>query len=585
MAPAAPRAALLLAGVCLFAFFAGLGRPAITDSDEGFYAEAAREMVESGDWLTPHFNYAHRFEKPVLYYWLAAAAYRAAGVGEAAARLPSALAGLGLVLLAFCAARRWFDEPTGLLAGLITATSFACAAMARQALPDLPLALFVALATLCAARACLDDGPAADGPDPSGAPDASARGRWLIAAAAAAGAGVLTKGPIGLALPVLVVAPLAAWEHATGRSRLRLRPGQCALAALAFLAVAAPWFTAMTAVHGPAYLDRFFIAENVERFATARYNDPRPWWYYAPIVAGGMLPWSPYMALWLPALRRFVRAAGPRRPDAATVRLAWWALAPLLFHSLSVGKQPRYVLPVTVPLAVLLAAAIRDRLTARAAAPRDPLLAACTAVAGATVVLLGVLTHRARPLLVDWDPPTVAAAAAAVTAAGLAVCLTAARPRWTPPALAAASIVVILTAHYVVLATPGPAPVERMTAMIASAATAGVDGEDVRHGRRAAFHRNLPFYTRRPAVDLPTLEAASDFLGGPTRVLCVLPETDADQLEADGAPLERLGRITYLDTGGLTLRTFLDPDPAWLHRVALVTNRSGAARGAGRTER
>jgi 4-amino-4-deoxy-L-arabinose transferase-like glycosyltransferase len=82
-----------LLGICLLTFFAGLGSPAIADSDEAFYAEGAREMIESGDWLTPRFNYIDRFEKPILYYWLAAASYLMAGVNEAAARFPSAFAG------------------------------------------------------------------------------------------------------------------------------------------------------------------------------------------------------------------------------------------------------------------------------------------------------------------------------------------------------------------------------------------------------------------------------------------------------------------------------------------------------------
>ena len=146
----------VLVTVCALTFLAGLGRPAITDSDEGFYAESAREMVESGDWLTPHFNYVDRFEKPILYYWLAAGAYVVLGVGEAAARLPSALAGLGLSLLTFFIGRRVFDTTTGFLAGLVMATSFGHVAMARQALPDLLLALFVTLATWSAIAAWLD---------------------------------------------------------------------------------------------------------------------------------------------------------------------------------------------------------------------------------------------------------------------------------------------------------------------------------------------------------------------------------------------------------------------------------------------
>ena len=160
--------AVALIGICLLTFFAGLGAPAIADSDEAFYAESAREMVELGDWLTPHFNYIYRFEKPILYYWLVAIAYTVGGVSEAAARFPSALAGLGLTLLTFGAARRYFDSPTALLAGLITATSFGCVGFARQALPDLTLAFFIALATwasLVAWMAPTDTD--AGGPDPA----------------------------------------------------------------------------------------------------------------------------------------------------------------------------------------------------------------------------------------------------------------------------------------------------------------------------------------------------------------------------------------------------------------------------------
>ena len=92
-----PVLSLLLLSV--FTFFLGLGRPAITDSDEGYYAEASREMVESGDWLTPRFNYINRFEKPPLYYWLTAAAYLFTGRDEGAARFWSAMSGVGVVLL------------------------------------------------------------------------------------------------------------------------------------------------------------------------------------------------------------------------------------------------------------------------------------------------------------------------------------------------------------------------------------------------------------------------------------------------------------------------------------------------------
>ncbi len=151
----ARRRALTLLVIALLTFFLGLGRQAITDSDEGFYAEAAREMVESGDWLTPHFNYAERWEKPVLYYWLTAATFAVFGTSEGAARFWSALSGVGLVLLTWLAARRMTegDEHSALLAGAIIATCFGYFAIARLALPDLPLTFLITLSIWAALRA------------------------------------------------------------------------------------------------------------------------------------------------------------------------------------------------------------------------------------------------------------------------------------------------------------------------------------------------------------------------------------------------------------------------------------------------
>ena len=141
-------------------------------------------------------------------------------------------------------------------------------------------------------------------------------------------------------------------------------------------ALTLPWFAAMTATHGVAYLERFFFAENLERFATARYNDPRPIWYYAPIVLGGLLPWSPLMLVWWRPVRRMLARA--RRIEPAEIWLGLWAAAPLVFYSISVGKQPRYVLPVLPPLAILLARGVSRALARQAAAGagRDRLLAA-----------------------------------------------------------------------------------------------------------------------------------------------------------------------------------------------------------------
>lgn len=133
---------LLLAALT---FLAGLGRGAVTDADEAFYAESSREMVLSGDWVTPHYNYQPRFQKPILYYWLTSVTYLVFGPTEFAARLWAALAGFGLVLVTAACGRRWYDETTGLLAGAIVATNFGYVSIGRMALPDLPLTFCITL--------------------------------------------------------------------------------------------------------------------------------------------------------------------------------------------------------------------------------------------------------------------------------------------------------------------------------------------------------------------------------------------------------------------------------------------------------
>jgi 4-amino-4-deoxy-L-arabinose transferase-like glycosyltransferase len=235
--------------LCTLTFFAGLGRPAITDSDEAFYAEAGREMVESGDYLTPRFGYEPRFQKPILFYWLIAASYQVAGVSEAAARFSAAMAGLGIVLLSYAAARRWYDTETAFLAGLIAATSFGCFVWARLALPDLPLAFFVTLATW-AAIVALEDGRTEVSRDGDSRRDGGKPGTlaWWLASAVASALAFLTKGPIGVVLPAIVVAGLVCAKWIRGRRSLRsvgIRPAHLALAALIFVILAAPWYVEM----------------------------------------------------------------------------------------------------------------------------------------------------------------------------------------------------------------------------------------------------------------------------------------------------------------------------------------------------
>ena len=554
------RPVLTLVLLSFLTFFLGLGRQAITDSDEGFYAEAAREMVESGDWLTPHFNYADRWQKPVLYYWLTASTYAVAGVSEGAARFWSALSGLGLVLLTWSAARRiTADERAAWLAGAIVATCIGYFAMAGMALPDLPLAFCI---TLCVWSVL--------------------RQRWSLAGFAA-GLGFLMKGPVALVVPALAIVPIW-WRE--GRLRLDAARAFTArdigIAALIFAVVGLPWYVAMTLTHGTAYLQSFFVGDNLERFATDRFNEPRGFWFYLPIVIGGMIPWSMYMIV-LPwrSLTGVLRRQ--RALTEGEWRLLLWTLVPLAFFTLSIGKQPRYILPVLPPLAILLATSIAVRL------PPSPLrgfgaareadtthgrahLAVATWMTVVLYAALAVLLWRARPLFITAYPALSLIAVVVMGGAGLVLAGTALTQRWhlLPAVATGSAAALLLSVQFGALVGVRPEPVEQMAALVAAQRT---QSEPV--GEYQVFVRNLVFYAGFRQEELYDEARALDFIKSPRRVLLVIRETDLPRLESvAGVSLMRLGQVRYLNTANLKLRTLLWPLPDQdIETVLLVTNR------------
>ena len=205
-------------------FSAGLGRGAITDSDEAFYAESSREMVASGDWVTPYYyNYEPRFQKPILYYWLTSATYLATGATELGARLWAALAGVGLVLVTAACGRRWYNKTTGLLAAAIVATNFGYFSIGRMALPDLPLTFCITLTISAALVSTLEQ-------------EQTICTLPLILAALGLGLGFLMKGPVGIIIPALVIVPVLMIE----RRSIGLNPARLVMGFLIVVAVALP---------------------------------------------------------------------------------------------------------------------------------------------------------------------------------------------------------------------------------------------------------------------------------------------------------------------------------------------------------
>ncbi|HEX5094115.1 MAG TPA: phospholipid carrier-dependent glycosyltransferase [Burkholderiales bacterium] len=408
---AAPTRGLLLAlAVALaLAWFGTLGHRKLIKADEGRYAEIPREMVATGDWLTPRLNGYKYFEKPPLQYWATAAAFEVFGIHEWAVRLWSALTGFGALCLVFYAGRRLFGEPAATFGAAVLASNALFAAMSQVASLDMGVSAFLSLAVLGFALAQRDEATPAE------------RRGWMLAAWAGMALAVLSKGLIGVVLPGGALVLYLAWA----RDLAPLRRVQWLPGLALFLAIAAPWFVRVSAAN-PEFARFFFIHEHFERFLTTEHEHVGPLWYFVPVIVVGMLPWllSPAAALW---------QAAKRLPEArfqpARFLLVWCAVV-FVFFSLSGSKLQSYVLPLFPALALLtgrqLAQASRGLLLAQA------LLAALLGLAAALVSgLAPAVPAPYRPWLI--------AAFAVLAALALAAAWLARRERRTASVLALAS--------------------------------------------------------------------------------------------------------------------------------------------------
>ena len=322
--------AALVAMLCLW--FAGLDQRPLWDPDEGRYAEIPREMVATGDWITPRLNDLLYFEKPPLQYWATALAYELFGEHQWTSRLWTALTGLAGVLLAFYAGWRLHDARLGLYAAAMLASSTLYFGLGHFDTLDMGVTFFlesILFALLFAFR-----------------PEASARERMLSIhlAWAAAALAVLSKGLIGLVLPLGAV---SGYSLLYRDSTIWRKTAPLTGSAL-FLAIAAPWFAAVTWVN-PDFFSFFFVHEHFARYLTTQHHRQEPWWFFAVVLALGALPWTvPMLAGWWRALS--ARLRGGFDPFGF---LAVWAGVVFVFFSASGSKMTPYILPLLPALALL----------------------------------------------------------------------------------------------------------------------------------------------------------------------------------------------------------------------------------------
>jgi 4-amino-4-deoxy-L-arabinose transferase-like glycosyltransferase len=340
-----PFAVLLLLLVCYLQFFHQLGGLGLVGPDEPRYAQVAREMAASEDFVTPRLHGEPWFEKPILYYWMAAAAFKVMGVSELAARLPSAVSGLLGVLAVFLVGRHWVSTRCGLMASLILASSPMYFSFARGASTDMVLTSALTISLACIYFAWFGERPEIAAKAVPG----NRSSAWTYGIYVSLALAVLAKGPVGAVLAGLSTALFVLATRRWDLLKRLLQPGPV----LSGLAVALPWYWLCYRANGWPFIQEFLINHNVARFATDRYQHPQSFWFFIPVVFAGFLPWV--FQILAPAwqwLRRQWRV--PKR-DLQLALFGAWALLPILFFSLSRSKLPGYVLPVFPALALLAA--------------------------------------------------------------------------------------------------------------------------------------------------------------------------------------------------------------------------------------
>ena len=332
---------IIVAGVCGFLFFYGLGNLGLLGPDEPRYAQVAREMLERNDFITPTLHGEAWLEKPALYYWRAMLAFDTFGVKDWVARLPSATFALGMIVVIFFHMRR-FRPGAQLDAALITASCAAVIGFSRGASTDMQLAAPFTVAML-GWYAWFETG----------------KKIWLIDLYVFLAVATLAKGPVAVVLAGAIVLVFCGLRHDYKQAfRTLWWPG-----ILLFCVITLPWFIAVQ-MKNPQFIRVFILEHNLARFSTDTFRHSQPFWYYVPVLLLSLVPWTFFAA---PAMVDAVRSCmkdwripkGEEREranvDAFPEYLVIWAALIVGFFSISQSKLPGYILPAIAPCTILTA--------------------------------------------------------------------------------------------------------------------------------------------------------------------------------------------------------------------------------------
>ncbi len=326
---------LVLIVIGSFFLFFKLGERALFDPDEGRYAEIAREMYESGDWITPRLNEVKHFDKPPFTYWLAATSYSIFGVNEFAARLPSALAGIGGIIVIYLLGRCLFNSTVGLLAALILLSSLEYFIIAHLIITDMLLCFFVLLSYLFFCRGCLQK---------------NRKVVFYLFFYITLALGMITKGPVVLVFTLLpILFYIVLFEEWAILKEMKLLLGL-----LIFVAISAPWFI-IVSIKNKGLSEYFINYQFIQRITTTVHQRRAPFYFYIYVLCGGFFPWIFFIPN---AIVRYLARKTAKSSTGILNRpylLFLWFLIPFVFLSIVKSKLPTYILPLYPPIALFIA--------------------------------------------------------------------------------------------------------------------------------------------------------------------------------------------------------------------------------------
>jgi len=545
--------------LALTPYFLRLGASSLWDSNESFYAETPREMIEANDWLNPTFDYHERLNKPPLSYWVVGASYKLFGISETAERLPIVLGAIVMVAIAYGLGRFVFSPQAGMFAAIGLAASPRFLMFSRRIIIDVYLAMFMSLALLLFVLA--EKQP-------------NRRRLFLTLMYACLGLAVITKGPVAIALPAVVLIVYLLFYR-----RLRsLRDMMLPIGIIVIALIVLPWYLAIYAQFGWSHIRTFIFNDNLSRYTQPFWGPRRNVFFFLRVLMGDFFPWSLFL---IPLAWLGIRRIWPSRHNKAarnetnqlTSRLSSllviWAVIIILFFSFSRSKEDLYILPVYPAVAALvgnfLAGLSLDSTTSQRNAIRWTTLILGAIIAVVTVGAWYLFGPRAQP----YQLAGASAMASVGIVGGLSAVVMAASKKTRLAVLTTAFALIACNFIFVVKVLPDLEryrPVRSLCEVISSEASP----ESLVGYYRAAYP-SMVFYLRRPIFEYYLENEIVSAFSSSKEVFCIINARDYEAIRPQLPPETRV--LASHPTFQVKLKSILNKGD--LPQMLLISNKGG----------